>query len=365
MNPIYKRGAVYHFATTRGGRRIRVSLGVRDAKSARRLADRIGYAFCEGPASEIWPTLALVLPPASYKSLTHGFEFPAPAALADLEQKFLDHIERRVKLGELAESSRKLYADTTIRFMDRMIELGIKTVEEITTEVLDTYLVRRVEDMKAHRKTGRGIVTEKTVLAMVFNFAREEGLIPKSPLTKRYRPDVDPGGSEPFTTEEMERLLVAVDDKTLLLPFLLLKNTGLRGGDASDLTWDAVDLTTRTIKVRTRKRKKWVSIPVASELAEELDKVYAERKPEPGDRVLQGWTRARLYKEMIALGIRAAVANANPHRFRDTLVSTLLSKGASLFDVSRLIGDSPEVVDKYYASCTQEQQDRVRGLLEK
>jgi hypothetical protein len=50
--------------------------------------------------------------------------------------------------------------------------------------------------------------------------------------------------------------------------------------------------------------------------------------------------RPRLYQRMLALGKRAGVNNAHPHRFRDTLAVDLLSRGASPYDVAKMLGDT-------------------------
>ena len=75
-------------------------------------------------------------------------------------------------------------------------------------------------------------------------------------------------------------------------------------------------------------------------------------------------TRPRLYQRMLALGKRAGVAGAHPHRFRDTLAVDMLSRGASPYDVAKMLGDTIETVEKHYTPFVKELRDRVRGILE-
>jgi integrase len=67
---------------------------------------------------------------------------------------------------------------------------------------------------------------------------------------------------------------------------------------------------------------------------------------------------------MLALGRRAGVTNAHPHRFRDTLAADMLVKGASPYDVAKMLGDTIETVERHYAPFTKELRDRVRRIMD-
>jgi integrase len=268
-----------------------------------------------------------------------------------------------VRLGEIADSSRRLYEWCAANFFNWLAENSVRKMDEITSRTVDDYIIGRKETITKRGGSARGLATESSTLAAIFNLAVEDGVLKTSPIKHRYRPDVDPGGSDPFTPEELDRMVAALTRETKI-PFLICRWTGLRGGDVSDLTWDAIDLTAKTLKWQTRKRKKWVTVPLASELVEALVQEQTDHPRGRTENVLPYMTRAKLYQMMITLGKKAGVKNANPHRFRDTLASTLLARGATLFDVSAILGDTHDVVEKYYASVTDQQQDRVRELLE-
>ena len=94
------------------------------------------------------------------------------------------------------------------------------------------------------------------------------------------------------------------------------------------------------------------------------------RNPEPTDRVLLNpstntvMTRPRLYQRMLAVGKRAGVANAHPHRFRDTLAVDMLRRGTSPYDVAKMLGDSIDTVERHYTPFVPELRERVRSILE-
>jgi integrase len=140
--------------------------------------------------------------------------------------------------------------------------------------------------------------------------------------------------------------------------------------DAVTLSWNEVHFDRKNIERVTRKRKKRVVIPIHTELLFALEAEHDDRKPKPSDRVLlnpetiEPMSRPRLYQRMLALGTRAGVPHAHPHRFRDTLAVDMLLRGATPYDVAKTLGDTIETVEKHYAPFVKELQDRVRRLLE-
>jgi integrase len=284
-------------------------------------------------------------------------------ALSEFEQRFSDKLERRVKFGELAERSRDLYQSVADKFFDRMVELKIQTLAEITPKAAEDYVLWRKESILTKGGSGRGLQTEWTTVQAIFNFGVEEKLIAESPLKGRYRADVDQPPPDPFT--EGETLCLASHAVgNMDVPYNILLWTGLRGSDAAALTWSSINWTKQTITTQTRKRRVWVTIPVSAKLHSVLSAHAKTQRGYPEDQIMPGMTRAKLYKLMTELGRRAGVKNCHPHRFRTTLACSMLGKGASLFDVSKLLGDAHNTVEKYYAAVTDPQQDRVRNILD-
>jgi len=67
---------------------------------------------------------------------------------------------------------------------------------------------------------------------------------------------------------------------------------------------------------------------------------------------------------VLALGRRAGVLDAHPHRFRDTFAVDLLTRGASPYDVAKLLGDTVETIEKHYAPFVRELRERARRIME-
>jgi integrase len=67
---------------------------------------------------------------------------------------------------------------------------------------------------------------------------------------------------------------------------------------------------------------------------------------------------------MVALGRRAGVPNVHPHRFRDTFAVDLLLRGASPYDVAKMLGDTIDTIERHYTPFVRELRERVRKILE-
>jgi integrase len=194
-------------------------------------------------------------------------------------------------------------------------------------------------------------------------------MLVKNPVRLEGRPGGEPErGSQPFKPDEIRKLREHAGPDSLA--FALLRWTGLRGSDAVGLTWSEVDFQGREIERVTQKRSKRVVVPIHTELLFALEAESERRKPNPWERVLlnpatgKPFTRSRLYHRFIALGRRAGVANANPHRFRDSLAVEMLYRGATPYDVAKVLGDTIQTVERHYAPFVPELRERVRRIME-
>jgi integrase len=364
-----KRGDSYHFDGMVGGRRVRCALGTRDPKTAKRLADRVGYALVDGPKSEVWTSLKLVLPPASYKTLTHGIGLTAQPSFAELEARYRTKLDNRVRLSEITESTADLYGKSVEGFFSWLLEQPVRLMDDLTPGLLEAYFVKRKSRIldRPQSSNARSLNTDHSALSGLFKMAVEEGLIKQSPVRSKPQCDGSPRGAEPFTPEEMKRLEANATGE-YELPFMLLKWTGLRGSDAAGLLWDEIDLEAGLLTRTTQKRGTVVTIPIAKPLEWILTKVdfevWGDGAHDPLDRVLAGMTREKLYRLMLDLGKKAGVENSNPHRFRDSLACFILRNGGTIYDVAKILGDQVSTVEKFYSPFTSELQERVRKVFE-
>jgi len=365
MMTIRKRGKIYRAEGFVGGKRIRVSLGTRDADAARRLLNRIERALSEGAQSSEWTELRTILPPSTFPVLaeTAGWheqqEKPQPTWV-ELSTAFDYHMGQRMALGKMASSTVDRYKQTVREFTTFLSEGGITKLADVARPVVEAFKVWRVARIRK-KKYARGatsISLDAAVLHRIFNHAIETELVIKNPVLMEGKPGAEPThGAQPFTCDD-------------LLAFLLLRHTGLRGSDAVQLTWAEIHFDRREIERLTQKRRKLVVLPIHTELMFALEAEHQRRQPQPHERVLLNPTtgnplrRPRLYARMLALGKRAGVAHAHPHRFRDTFAVDLLCAGAGVYDVARMLADTVETVEKHYSPFVPALRERVRRIME-
>ncbi len=372
MLAIRKRGKNF-YCDYIGGVRIRVALGTRNREAARRLAHRLESAVTEGAGSALWPQLKATLPAKTYEqfaSLTGVKENPVPL-WTELRRAFEAHLEQRIAIGKFRESTAERYKHTLNEFENFLTEHKITALQDITKPSVEAFKVWRKARIRQRNfaRGGTSLALDAAILHRIFAFALENEMILRNPVRMEGRPGDNPeGGAEPFTADELSRLRDKAGDD--LLMFLLLRWTGLRGGDAVALTWSEIHFERKEIERVTQKRRKRVILPIQAELLFAVEAERDKRNPNPADRVLinpatgEPMTRPRLYERMLALGRRAGVADAHPHRFRDTLAVDLLSRGATPYHVAKMLGDIIETVEKHYAPFVPELRDRLRRILE-
>lgn len=358
------------------GARVRLSLGTREHAAAELWLRKVREAFQEGPASPYWTELGRVLPPLTLRRLRELRGWPTaqekPATWTDLERQFGSHLQQRIVLGKLRPSTETRYKRTVKEFGKFLSARGVSRLRDIGRALVEDFKTWRVEQTKEHKQSrpgGRGVVLDAAILHRVFGYAIECELLTRNPVRLEGRPGDNPeAGAQPFKAEDLRKLREHAGAD--LLAFLLLRHTGLRGSDVVLLRWEEIDWDAREISRLTLKRSKRVVLPIHSELFFALEAERMRRDPKPLDRVLwnpatgKPLTRPRLYERIVALGRRAGVPHAHPHRFRDTLAVDLLAKGMNAYDVAKLLGDTVDTVERHYAPFVRELRERARRIME-
>jgi len=376
MLSVRKRGRVYWLEGHLGGRRIQASIGTKNHDAALLSKNRIERALIEGPSSEEWPHLRSLLPEAVFEKLAALVEYveqprQRPHEWKDLREAFAGDAERRIILGKLRGTTWTRYQYTIAEFGHFLETVQIRQLAEITRTVVEQFKTWRTGRIKKKNfsRGGRGLALDAAILHRVFSYGVELEMILRNPVRMEGRPGDDPeSGAQPFKTDELSKMREAAGPD--LLAFLVLRWTGLRGSDAVSLRWSEVDFQSGEITWLTQKRRKRVVVPMHTELSFALEAEAQRRCPLPTDTVLlnpkteKPFTRPRLYYHVLALGQRARVADAHPHRFRDTFCVDLLARGVNPYNVARLMGITVEMLEKHYAPFVPELRDRVRTALE-
>lgn len=376
MLSVRKRGLVYWLEARPAGVRTQVSLGTRNHDNAVLFARAIERALVEGNMSEEWPRLRNLLPVSAFEKLAAlvGYvEQPKrrPPQWEELRAALAAECQRRIGLGKLQQSTWERYQHTISEFTLFAEQRQISELVEITRPLLEEFKAWRLGRIREKKfsRGARSIALDAAILHRVFSYAIELEMLQRNPVRLEGRPGDDPEcGAQPFKAEELVRLREQAGADLLI--FLVLRWTGLRGSDVVRLQWAEVDLQSRTITRLTLKRKKRVVIPMHLELCFALESESQQHSPAPEDLVLLNpgtgapLTRPRLYERIRALGKRAKVADAHPHRFRDTFCVDMLARGVNPYNVAQLVGITMEMLERHYAPFIPELRERVRAALE-
>jgi integrase/recombinase XerD len=374
MLSLRKPRKVFHVDAMLGGvHAVRGSLGTRNKEAAVRIRNLIEVALVEGPTSGRWSEVRGLLPVATYLRFAKflGIRDRHVPTWSDLERSLRGHLEQRRTIGKLAESTIDRYEVTLREFEIFLAEKGVSLLPDITRSLVESFKTWRFDRIKLRKRasSGAGLVLDVAILHRAFAFGMDCEMIVRNPVRMEGRPGENPQrGAEPFTGDELSRLREHARED--MLTYLLLRWTAFRGSDAVSVSWKEVHLDQKEIERVTQKRKKKVVVPIQSELLFALEAEYASRKPQASDRVLlnpstgKPLTRPRLYHRMLALGKRAGVMNAHPHRFRDTLAVDMLLRGGNPYDVAKILGDTIDTVERHYTPFVKELRDRVRVLLD-
>jgi integrase len=374
MLSLRKPRKVFHVDAMLGGVHVvRGSLGTRNNEAAVRMRNLLEVALVEGPTSGRWSEVRGLLPVATYLRFAKflGIKDRQVPTWSDLERSFRGHLEQRRMIGKLAESTIDRYKITLREFGIFLAEKGVSLLPDITKSLAESFKTWRFDRIKLRKRAsgGAGLVLDVAILHRAFAFGMECEMIVRNPVRMEGRPGENPErGAEPFTGAELSRLREHAGGD--LLNLLLLRWSGLRGSDAVSVTRSEVHFDQKEIERVTQKRGKKVVVPIQVELLFALEAEYASRKPQASDRVLlnpstgKPLTRPRLYHRMLALGKRAGVLNAHPHRFRDTLAVDMLLRGGNPYDVAKILGDTIDTVERHYTPFVKELRDRVRALLD-
>lgn len=355
-----KRDELYHVDASLGSVRLRGSLGTKSKTDAALLRNRLEYAVCGGANSPEWVALKTVLPAGTYRRFTKhvGLKVQAARSLGELVSIFRTTTQSRVGMKKLAASTEVRYRRVVETFLDWA---GDSPLEDCTRPLIEEYQEARLAEilLKKNARDGSSLDLEVAILHMMFAEAVERGWVSKNPVVPGRTPGSDPSrGADPFTPEEMQALEENADPHRL--DYLLLRWTGLRGSDITSLTWGEVDFKRQVIAKRSQKTGVLATIPLQTGLWRALvaEKAIAKRLT-----VSDAGSRQVLYTRIIAMGKRAGVERCIPHSFRDSLAVELLTHGAGIYDVARILGDDVKTIQRHYAPFTPELVDRVRKIM--
>lgn len=226
-------------------------------------------------------------------------------------------------------------------------------------------------------KTVKGV---RGILSSMFEDAIRDELIEKNPirlssqLSTRGIKKTSKDDIQPFSIEEIHKIVNSANSKQMKNLFMLLFTTGMRGGEAIGLKWSEVDFINNTIEIKrqiTRGEEcppKWDSyrtIPIIDTLLSYLKSQYELTGQNNSfvflnENATHFWDISKIRDN----AWKKALDNANVeyrkiHQTRHTFCSTLISAAEDINYVSKIAGHSStkmtlEVYSKYIPNKNQD-----------
>jgi site-specific recombinase XerD len=284
---------------------------------------------------------------------------------------FLNHC----KSEGLKDGTISKYRNSLEKLEDFCEASEIDTLDEIGTESLDRFRGgRRLRQITASK--------ELEILRVFFRFCLDRKWVTENPAKRIKLPrNLKPNDVVPFTPSEIAAMLKACEtfgksqyERLRARAILLtLRYTALRIGDVSLLARDRIsrDGDRWRIFLRTEKSGQPVFLPVPPDMKAALDCAPAPlRNPDSRYFFWNGIGKEKTHKAHVDRSLRAVfkasgVQGAHAHRFRHTLATELLGRGASFEDVADILGNSPEIVRRHYGKWSAARQSRIDDLMQR
>ena len=257
------------------------------------------------------------------------------------------------KVNELSPRSIDDYAQKIGAFVMFCKSQGIKEPQEVTPNHVRVFLLllrERIKAVSVHDYYG--------CVNRFFNWLVEEDVLEHSPMARMKPPRVPNQIIQPFSLEDIKRMLVVLSEdnlrgyrnRALILAFL---DTGLRLSELAGIMLSDVDFDRGIIKVMGKGAKGRV-VRVGKESQKAILKYLLQRN----DSLPQLWITldrkpmaARGIQSLIKrLGKRAGITDArcSPHTFRHTFSINCLRNGIGEFNLQCLLGHTTLQMTRKY-----------------
>jgi integrase/recombinase XerD len=257
---------------------------------------------------------------------------PSPRAAADCEARHLR-----------SETLRKYRLDQR----EMVARFGVRPVSSLGIEELSEYR----ESWTLAPATARHKIER---LRSFFKFCIERGWVEKNPAALLKHPRTVSAPSVPFTEEELEKIMAAMEEFPDTLPgrrkqlrafVVLLRYSGLRIQDVIRLTMDKIS--GGKLMLYTQKMGQAVWVPLPDFVVKELEGL-GHRPFWNGEGTIK--TFMGNWRRTLARPFKRAGVVGYAHRFRRMFSVNLLTRGVSIEDAAVLLGhNSIRITEKHNA----------------
>jgi site-specific recombinase XerD len=275
--------------------------------------------------------------------------------------------------AQQASETKRKYKRVLLYLSEFCTQRSLGRVDQINVEVIDGYRLWR-------NKTNWTWIKEIEILRQFFSFCIDREWTSRNPAKSLKRPKLlEANDVKPYTQEEIVRIIAACDSigrasyerLRARAMVLLMRYVGLRISDVVTLSRDHVK--SNRLEKRAVKNHRLLRVELHPEVIKALA-VLPRPKGSTQDGAMffsggEASVRSLVKGAERTLGVvfkRAKVEGAHPHRFRHTVASELIGRGATFEEVAGILGDTPNTIRRHYAKWTPElqaRQDRVIRMI--
>ncbi len=177
----------------------------------------------------------------------HGGAYLAPAkvTLERFIEQWLVHVETVRKPTTLA-----FYQEKAGYVLPRLGRMRIDRIDGVTLDGLYADLLAS-GGRGGRPLSPRTVMHVHRVLRTAFAYAVKKGMLAVNPCETADAPRVGQGTPKVWGVPEVQQFLMAIHNHRLEAAYVLAAKTGMRRGEIAGLTWDAVNLDTGEVYVRS------------------------------------------------------------------------------------------------------------------
>ena len=281
--------------------------------------------------------------------------------LSDLGKKYLDHMRASGR------------TEKHIRNIERLLEnqfipvIGDKPVDTLTYQQNMVPFIlhfKGVSDSTGKSRSQYTVNKYCDYLSFIFNFGIDNGFTSINPLKNWKKPKVQPWDLK-LTLDDAKKIMACAEPH-LQWAMEVCFNLGTRPGESEllSLRWENVDFTAGTVRIYASKTKTYRTVPINPAF---LKRMEAEKQESVSGFVIEymGRKLTTIRKSFKNACKRAGITYpTRMYDLRHLFATTLLSKGADLAAVSKMMGHSTVkmTADTYYHYMEGEKERAVKLL---
>lgn len=274
--------------------------------------------------------------------------------LIDIDQSYIKYLQLF-----LARKKTDGKSDRTIKqyelHLSTMLHFFNKSVSDITENDLFMYLAK----YKKMRKVSNTYLNNiRRVFSSFFGWLNNKGYIEKNPTSGLEPIKTEKKIKKPFSDEELEKLRRSCNNERDLALIEFLYSTGVRVSELVQLDKMDINFYSKSVVVLgkgNKERETYLTPTACMHLQEYLN----SRKDDNdalfvSERGVKRLTVAGVENILKRIGKDANVENVHPHRFRRTMATNVLRKGAALEEVKELLGHTKLDTTMIYCTISRE-----------